>query len=75
VKGEFIVPVSVDIRHQRGMGGDAGHQDQQPSMPTSRSINIIDKDAHNSRVDIEITSPRPRTPGPHHAPYPQHQIC
>ena len=54
VKGEFIVPVSVDIRHQRGMVATLATKIN--SLDANiESINIIDKDAHNSRVDIEIS--------------------
>ena len=54
VKGDFTVPISVDIKHQRGMVATLATKIN--SLDANiESINIIDNDAHSSRVDIEIS--------------------
>jgi RelA/SpoT family (p)ppGpp synthetase len=53
IKGEFLVPISIDIKHQRGMV--AALATKVNSLDGFiESINVTDKDAHNSRVDIEL---------------------
>lgn len=54
VKGDFTVPISVNIRHQRGMVATLATKIN--SLDANiESINIIDHDAHSSRVDILIS--------------------
>lgn len=53
IKGEFLVPLCLEIKLQRGMVA---------AIATTvnrldgfiESINVIDKDAHTSRVDVEL---------------------
>lgn len=54
VKGEFLVPISVGIKHQRGLIATLATKIN--SLDANiESINAKDVDAYSSRVDIEIT--------------------
>ena len=54
VDGEFVVPISVEIRHQRGLIATLATKIN--SLDTNiESINVYDIDAYNSRVDITIS--------------------
>ncbi len=54
VEGEFVVPVSVEIRHQRGLIATLATKIN--SLDTNiESINVVDIDAFNSRVDMNIS--------------------
>ena len=54
VKGEFTVPISINIKHQRGMVATLATKIN--SLDANiESINITDNDVHSSRVDIEIS--------------------
>ncbi len=53
-KGEFVVPIRVEIKHQRGLIATLANKIN--SLDTNiESINAHDVDAYNSRVDIEIS--------------------
>lgn len=53
VKGEFLVPLSVEIKQQRGMV--AALATKINSLDGFiESINVTDKDAHSSQIDIEL---------------------
>ncbi|CAA0082752.1 Bifunctional (p)ppGpp synthase/hydrolase SpoT [BD1-7 clade bacterium] len=53
-KGEFVVPLCVEIKHQRGLIATLANKIN--SLDTNiESINAYDVDAYNSRVDIEIS--------------------
>jgi (p)ppGpp synthase/HD superfamily hydrolase len=54
VKGEFVVPISVELNHQRGMVATLATKIN--SLDANiESISVIDIDAHTSRVDIEVS--------------------
>ncbi|HEY9033395.1 MAG TPA: RelA/SpoT family protein [Pseudomonadales bacterium] len=54
IHGEFHVPIAVDVRQTKGIVALLATKIN--SLDANiESINVIDKDAHSSRVDIEIT--------------------
>lgn len=54
VKGEFLVPISVAIKHQRGMIATLATKIN--SLDANiESINAKDVDAYSSQVDIEVS--------------------
>lgn len=54
VQGEFLVPISVEVRQTRGIVASLATKIN--SLDASiESINVTDKDAHSSRVDIMLS--------------------
>ena len=54
ISGEFVVPISVELKHQRGLIATLATKIN--SLDANiESIHVTDKDAHNSRVDIEVS--------------------
>jgi GTP diphosphokinase / guanosine-3',5'-bis(diphosphate) 3'-diphosphatase len=54
VKGEFVVPISVELKHERGMVATLATKIN--SLDANiESISVVDVDAHTSRVDIEVS--------------------
>ena len=53
IKGEFLVPISIEIGHQRGMVATLATKINRLDG-FIESINVIDKDARTSRVDIDV---------------------
>jgi guanosine-3',5'-bis(diphosphate) 3'-pyrophosphohydrolase len=54
VKGEFVVPISIELKHQRGMVATLATKINSLDANIER-ITVTDIDAHASRVDIDLS--------------------